>query len=65
MESVRKARSRLRMYPQLLAKCSESGAVYAKCVIQNNSVKKNDCLKEFESFKTCLIKASENLKTKM
>ncbi|XP_077283715.1 NADH dehydrogenase [ubiquinone] 1 alpha subcomplex assembly factor 8 [Arctopsyche grandis] len=65
MDSVRKARSRLRMYPQLLAKCSESAGVYAKCVTQNSSVKKDDCLKEFENFKTCLIKASKDLKTKM
>lgn len=65
MESVKKAHKRLGMYPKLLAKCGESASVYAKCVVKNDSIKKNDCLNEFNDFKSCLLKAAKDLKTKM
>lgn len=65
MESVRKANQRLKQYPLLLGKCSESGAVYAACVTRDLNVSHRACEKEFSDFKKCLQKAAMEMKTKL
>lgn len=65
MDSVRKANSRIRQYPILLAKCSESGAVYAACVTRDLNVNHKVCDKEFQKFKQCLQKAASEMKIKL
>ena len=65
MESVNKAKNRLKKYPLLILDCQQQGALYAKCVINNGDIKKNDCLKEFEEFKNCLLKAATKRKTRL
>ncbi|XP_026764878.1 uncharacterized protein LOC113523208 [Galleria mellonella] len=66
MESVAKARERLAKYPLLFAKCSKQGTLYARCVLlKEDSVKKDDCAKEFQDFKSCLQSAAKDLKTRI
>lgn len=66
MDSVAKARERFAKYPLIYAKCSKQGAVYAKCVlVKEDSVKKDDCLKEFQEFKACLHSAAKGMKTRI
>lgn len=66
MDSVTKARERLAKYPLVFAKCSKQSALYARCVLlREGSVKKDDCVKEFEEFKSCLYSAAKNLKTRI
>lgn len=65
MDSVRKAKSRFRQYPVLLAKCSESAAIYAACVTRDLNVNHKVCDKEFTEFKRCLQKAASDMKTKI
>lgn len=66
MESVAKARERLAKYPLLFAKCSKQGTLYARCVLlKEDSVKKDDCAKEFQDFKSCLQFAAKDLKTRI
>lgn len=54
MESVKKARERLRRLPELLVSCSSEGARYADCVMRSQDLKKNDCQKEFTDFVKCM-----------
>lgn len=65
MESVRKAKQRLRNYPILLGKCAESATVYAACVTRDLNIQHKTCEKEFQLFKVCLQKASTEMKTKL
>lgn len=65
MESVRKANQRLKQYPILLGKCSESAAVYAACVTRDLNIKHRACEKEFVEFKKCLQKVAIEMKTKL
>ncbi|XP_059045748.1 uncharacterized protein LOC131841445 [Achroia grisella] len=66
MESVAKARERFAKYPLLFAKCSKQGTLYARCVLlKEDSVKKDDCAKEFQEFKCCLQSAAKDLKTRI
>lgn len=65
MESVKKAKNRLKNYPLLLAKCAESAAVYASCVTRDLNVKQHICDKEFREFNKCLQQAAKDLKTKL
>jgi len=65
MESVKRAKLRIKSYPIFLSKCSKSASVYAACVTQDLNVNKNVCEKEFMEFKNCLIKEAKNLKLKL
>lgn len=65
MESIRKANIRIRNYPIVLAKCSNSAAVYAACVTQDLNIKHKICDKEFQAFKMCLQKVANEMKTKL
>lgn len=65
MESVRKANQRLKQYPIILGKCSESAAIYAACVTRDLNVSHRLCEKEFVEFKKCLQKVAHEMKTKL
>lgn len=65
MEVVKKERSRLAYYPELIISCKSEGALYASCVLQQENIKLNSCSKEFQNFKNCLIKAAVQKKTKL
>ncbi|KAH8421086.1 hypothetical protein KR222_010848 [Zaprionus bogoriensis] len=65
MESVRKANTRLRSYPILLAACSESASVYAACVARDLNVQHKVCEAEFKQFLNCIRKNAAELKTKL
>lgn len=66
MESISKAKERLAKYPVVFAKCSKQSVLYARCVLlKEGSVKKDDCAKEFQEFKTCLYSAAKDLKTRI
>lgn len=65
MESVRKAKQRLRNYPILLGKCAETATIYAACVSRDLNVQHKSCDKEFQLFKECLQKASKEMKTRL
>ncbi|KAF7996876.1 hypothetical protein HCN44_002522 [Aphidius gifuensis] len=65
MNSVNRAKDRLKKYPALLAECRESAITYAKCVIKKSNVNKNDCQNEFIKFKKCLLDAAVKNKTKL
>lgn len=65
MESVRKAKQRLRNYPILLGKCAETATVYAACVSRDLNIQHKTCDKEFQKFKECLQKAAQEMKTKL
>ncbi|XP_068624572.1 NADH dehydrogenase [ubiquinone] 1 alpha subcomplex assembly factor 8 [Battus philenor] len=66
MESVIKARERLAKYPVIFAKCSKQSLLYARCVLlKEESLKKDDCAKEFQEFNACLQSAAKSLKTRI
>lgn len=65
MESVRRAKERLRNYPILLGKCAKSATVYAACVSRDLNVQHKTCDKEFQLFKDCLMTAAKEMKTKL
>ena len=65
MESVKKARQRLQLYPKLLASCGPAGKDYARCVALKDNVLKGDCEKEFIAFKICLQKEARRMSTRM
>lgn len=65
MNSVNKAKERLKKYPALLAECRETGAAYAKCVTTKSNVNKDDCHPEFVKFKKCLVEAAAKNKTRL
>lgn len=65
MESVRKAKDRLKSYPILIAKCSSSAAQYAACVTRDLDIQKHACDKEFQEFKKCLVDQAKNMKTRL
>lgn len=56
--------TRLRSYPILLVKCSESASIYAACVTKDFNVRQNACEKEFQLFKDCIIKTASEMKVK-
>lgn len=59
MEAVKKAKTRFKLFPQLLSECSKQGLVYAQCVTQTDDPKHNQCEKEFQMFKNCLNSAAK------
>lgn len=61
MESVKRARTRLRSYPAHIAKCSIQAKAYAVCVTRDLNVTHNACAKEFADFKLCLREAAKNV----
>lgn len=65
MESVKKARHRLQMYPKLVAECGSTAVEYARCVALKENVLKGDCAAEFASFKKCVMEAAGKMKTKV
>lgn len=65
MDTVRRAKERFRKYPALVLQCKESASEYAACVISKHNLKKDDCKTEFDKFKTCLLKAAAQNKTKL
>lgn len=58
MESVQKARRRLRRYPELLIQCSAPAAAYATCVLAKENVKQGECDREFQELRQCLQRAA-------
>lgn len=62
MESVKKAKSRLKQYPVMLGKCSTEAMAYANCVLKKDSPSFNDCNEDFKKFKNCLRKTASELK---
>lgn len=65
MDAVRKAKERIRKYPTLVLQCRETASVYAACVVNKHNLKKDDCRKEFDEFKACLVKAAAQNKIKL
>ncbi|XP_063995226.1 NADH dehydrogenase [ubiquinone] 1 alpha subcomplex assembly factor 8 [Diachasmimorpha longicaudata] len=65
MNSVNKAKERLRKYPLLLTECRAPAGVYAKCIVEKSNLAKDDCLPEFRKFKSCLVQAAAKNKTKL
>ncbi|XP_018324204.1 NADH dehydrogenase [ubiquinone] 1 alpha subcomplex assembly factor 8 [Agrilus planipennis] len=65
MESVKKAKSRFRKYPALLAACKSEASVYAKCVVNKDLIKVNNCAEEFNLFKKCLQKSAASMGTRI
>lgn len=62
---VRHRTQRLKSYPILLVKCSESAARYAACVTKDFNVRKDACAKEFLVFKECIRKTAQEMKLKI
>lgn len=65
MESVQKARQRLRQYPTLLIECSAPAAAYAACVLAKENVKQADCDREFQELRQCLQRAARHMGTRL
>ncbi|PSN40336.1 GPI mannosyltransferase 1 [Blattella germanica] len=65
MESVLKARQRLRRYPEILVECSAPAAAYATCVLAKENVKQLECEREFQEFRHCLQKAAHRMGTRL
>lgn len=65
MESVKKGNSRLRKYPQLLAKCSKSAKAYAVCVTRDLNIQQKACAEEFKEFRECMRKAALSINKKL
>lgn len=65
MESVLKAKNRLKLFPKLLGICAAEGAVYAKCVSQTDDPKFHQCQKEFLVFRKCLEEAAKSAGTRI
>jgi len=65
MESIKRARDRLKTYPKLVANCSSLGTDYARCVALKENVMKGDCNAEFEAFKKCLMDSAKRMKTRL
>ncbi|CAB0045088.1 unnamed protein product [Trichogramma brassicae] len=65
MESVKRSKERMKKFPILVAQCHKQGSAYAACVISKRNLKKDDCIKEFESFRNCLAKAAVQHNTKI
>jgi len=59
MDAVQKAKQRFKLFPKYLASCASEGSLYAKCVIQTDDPKQNQCEKEFMAFKKCLAEAAK------
>jgi len=65
MESVKRARQRMKLFPKLFADCSKEGSIYAKCVSQTDDPKQNQCEKEFTAFKKCLSESAKRNGTRI
>jgi len=65
MESVLKAKRRLKLFPKLLGSCGVEGTAYAKCVVQTDDPKLHQCQKEFLMFKKCLEQAAKAHSTRI
>lgn len=52
------ARKRLTAIAKNVATCSTQASQYAACVINQNDLKKDSCLKEFLALKDCVQKAA-------
>jgi len=66
MDPVRKAQARLKVFPQLLAECGSPAVAYAKCVVtQDQNVRKDACLHEFNQLRQCLHKAARKIGTRV
>jgi len=65
MESVQKARQRLRQYPTLLIECSAPAAAYAACVLAKENVKQAECDREFQELRQCLRRAARHMGTRL
>ena len=65
MESVRKARERMKKYPLLFKECHTSATNYARCVALKENVLKDDCVKEFALFKQCLVSTAKRMGTRL
>jgi len=65
MESVKRARNRLKAYPKLAAQCTGVATEYARCVALKENVMKGDCNAEFEAFKKCLMDSAKRMNTRL
>ena len=65
MESIKRARARLRAYPRLLAACTTEGAAYARCVaLKEGEARQGECGREFGEFRRCVQDAAKRLGTR-
>ena len=65
MESLSRARSRLRAYPRLLSACSAEGAAYARCVaLKDGEARRGECEQQFSEFRRCVQQAARRLATR-
>jgi len=65
MDSVRKAQLRLKKFPQLASECGTPGAAYAKCVVVQENLKHNACLKEFNELRNCILRSAKKIGTRV
>lgn len=65
MDSVRKAQLRLKAFPQLASECGAPAAVYGKCVVLQDNLKQNACLKEFNELRNCIQQAAKKMGTRV
>lgn len=62
---LRSRTQRLKSYPILLVKCSETAALYAACVTKDFNVQKGACAREFQLFRECIRKTAQEMKIKI
>ena len=66
MDSVAKARTRLRAYPKLISACAVESAAYAACVARAmGDVADGQCNEEFAAFKKCVHQAAKKAGTRL
>ena len=65
MDPVRKAQMQLKGFPQLVAECGIPAVSYAKCVVVQENLKHNACLREFEELRKCIHRAARKIGTRV
>ena len=61
-QSVQNARSRMKMFPKLLASCSQEASVYGKCVnLKADDLAPGACAEEFKLFMQCAKKNAQKM----
>jgi len=65
MESVLRARQRLRQLPRHLKACPTPAAAYARCVCLKEAVLQGECQREYEELTRCLKDAAKKAGTRL
>lgn len=66
MDSINKAKSRFRRYPELLLACSAEGLEYATCIVQHEKdLKPDSCKAQFMKFRKCLTSSALKVNTRI